>query len=169
MHEDLLAQADLLVATDKTKPKQVNLRRAVSSAYYAFFHYLTEETCRELLGTQNDKRRYRHILARAFDHGCMKEACVAFGGRSLPTKVANSLPKVFAIPPDLQLVAQTFVQAQEKHHLADYDRNARFTRWDVAGFIHEVRRAIGSFETIDNANPRQFFLVCLLTWRTLKR
>jgi hypothetical protein len=40
MHDDLFAQAEMLAKVDATKPKQVNLRRAVSSAYYAVFHYL---------------------------------------------------------------------------------------------------------------------------------
>lgn len=169
MHEDLLDQAAFLAAKDPKRPKQANLRRAVSSAYYALFHYLIDQACRELLGTQNDKRVYRHVLARAFDHGCMKEACVAFRDVSLPKKMAGALPSAFAIPPELQFVAETFVQAQEKRHIADYDLSTRFARWDVAGFIHEVERAIATFESVTNVNSRQFFLVCLLTWRTLKR
>jgi hypothetical protein len=36
-HEDLLAQAVILAKIDLKKPKQANLRRAISSAYYAVF------------------------------------------------------------------------------------------------------------------------------------
>jgi hypothetical protein len=169
VHGDLLDQATLLAGRDPTRPKQANLRRAVSSAYYAIFHYLVDQACRELLGTQNEKSGYRHELARAFDHGCMKEACVAFRDVSLPKRMTSALPATFGIPPELQFVAETFVQAQEKRHIADYDLSIRFTRWDVAGFILEVERAISTFETIASVNSRQFSLVCLLTWRTLKR
>jgi uncharacterized protein (UPF0332 family) len=38
LHDDLLAQAEHLARVDKKKPKQANLRRAVSAAYYALFH-----------------------------------------------------------------------------------------------------------------------------------
>ncbi|GAB4215496.1 MAG: hypothetical protein OHK0013_41130 [Sandaracinaceae bacterium] len=40
LHDDLLAQAARLARTDKNRPKQANLRRAASAAYYALFHLL---------------------------------------------------------------------------------------------------------------------------------
>ena len=42
--DDLLAQADLLLHLEKRRPKQASLRRAVSAAYYALFHFLIEES-----------------------------------------------------------------------------------------------------------------------------
>lgn len=50
MHEDLFAQAEMLARVDTRKPKQVNLRRAVSAAYYGVFHYLVDEACRCVFG-----------------------------------------------------------------------------------------------------------------------
>lgn len=43
IHKDLLQQARLLAILDEKRPKQANLRRAISSAYYALFHYLIDE------------------------------------------------------------------------------------------------------------------------------
>ena len=43
LHADLLEQAEQLAQLDPRRPKQANLRRAVSSAYYALFHLLTWE------------------------------------------------------------------------------------------------------------------------------
>ena len=45
MYDDLLEQARILAKLDVKKPKQANLRRAVSSAYYAVFHFLVHEAC----------------------------------------------------------------------------------------------------------------------------
>ena len=53
MYPDLIEQAEHLVYLDPGKPKQANLRRAVSAAYYALFHYLVLEACR----TQMDNVR----------------------------------------------------------------------------------------------------------------
>jgi hypothetical protein len=39
LHADLLEQAEHLAQLDPTRPKQANLRRAVSSAYYALIHW----------------------------------------------------------------------------------------------------------------------------------
>ena len=52
-HGDLLQQAFHLATIDAKKPKQANLRRAVSSAYYAVFHLLIDEACRVQFGTQH--------------------------------------------------------------------------------------------------------------------
>jgi hypothetical protein len=44
LHANLLQQAEHLAQLDPTRPTQANLRRAVSSAYYALFHLLASET-----------------------------------------------------------------------------------------------------------------------------
>ena len=43
LHSDLLDQAGVLVRLEPRKPRQASLRRAVSAAYYALFHLLSEE------------------------------------------------------------------------------------------------------------------------------
>ena len=45
-HQDLLKQAIQLARNESRKPKQASLRRAVSTAYYALFHFLIYETCK---------------------------------------------------------------------------------------------------------------------------
>jgi len=50
VHKDLLEQAVRLAKLDAKKPKQANLRRAISSAYYAVFHLLVDEACRVQIG-----------------------------------------------------------------------------------------------------------------------
>ena len=65
-HGDLLQQAFHLATIDAKKPKQANLRRAVSSAYYAVFHLLIDEACRVQFGTQHNEAPFRRVLGRAF-------------------------------------------------------------------------------------------------------
>ena len=48
LHGDRLAQARHLVTKEPQRPKQASLRRAVSSAYYAQFHLLTDASSRFL-------------------------------------------------------------------------------------------------------------------------
>jgi hypothetical protein len=56
---DLLEQATALCAADPRRPKQANLRRAVSSAYYAVFHELTESAVAFVLpGRRWDSERF---------------------------------------------------------------------------------------------------------------
>ena len=64
--EDLLDQAFLLLNKETKNPKQASLRRAVSTAYYAVFHLLVQETCSNWNATA-----IRDNLARAFSHQTM--------------------------------------------------------------------------------------------------
>jgi len=169
MHADLLAQAKSLARSDKKRPKQVNLRRAISAAYYAFFHYLTDEACRAFLGTRSEVRSYRDALARAFDHAAMRRACESFAGGTLPKNILKAVPTIKVVPPELRLVAAAFVFAQQKRHWAEYDRSERFKRSDVEGIIRQVESAIVVFDGLQDRQLRKFFLVSLLVWENLRR
>jgi hypothetical protein len=85
-HADLLVQAVNLAKIDAKKPKQANLRRAISSAYYAVFHLLVDEARRVQIGTQHNQAPFRQGLGRAFAHGVMKDACKSFGGGALKSE-----------------------------------------------------------------------------------
>lgn len=169
MHEDLLSQAKMLARADKGRPKQVNLRRAVSAAYYAYFHYLTDEACRSLLGTRADVRSYRHAIARAFDHSQMRRACESFAGGTLPKNLLKTVPALTSVPPDLRIAAAMFVRAPQKRHWAEYAPSERFKRSDVESFIDQVEWAILLLDGLPDRQLRKFFLVCLLVWENLRR
>ena len=113
MYKDLLEQAARLAQLDAKKPKQANLRRAISSAYYAIFHLLVDEACRVQIGAQHNQTSVRQVLGRAFVYTVMKEACKSFGGGTLKKGVAKGLPRGFAIPVEVRELAQTFVDLQE--------------------------------------------------------
>ncbi|HET6881519.1 MAG TPA: hypothetical protein VFI31_15255, partial [Pirellulales bacterium] len=123
--------------------------------------------CQMMFGNRQDRRAYRDVLARAFDHGEMQDACKSFGGGTLPVHVVPALVS-FAVPADIRVIAQTFCNAQEKRHHADYDLSRSFVRTDVLAFIEGVENAIGRLPPIRTAPTTKFFLICLLSWRTLK-
>ncbi len=122
--------AEHIAQLDPGRPKQANLRRAVSTAYYGVFHFLVDEICSAQIGTQNAQRPYRHALSRAFAHTVMKQACSGFGGGTLKDSVIKGLPRDqkgnYAVPKPIQNMAATFAELQEKRHLADYDLSERF-------------------------------------------
>ncbi|HZW30563.1 MAG TPA: hypothetical protein VFF52_07645 [Isosphaeraceae bacterium] len=167
LHEDLLEQAVRLATLDARKPKQANLRRAVSSAYYAVFHLLVDEACRILIGTQHNQAPFRQVLGRAFAHGVMKEACKSFGGGTLKKGVAKGLPVGFAIPGEIRELALTFADLQEWRHLADYDRSERFKRSETLTLINQVKKRIEGFTKLPSSNEKRFFLACLWAWKEL--
>jgi uncharacterized protein (UPF0332 family) len=167
VHEDLLEQALRLATLDVKKPKQANLRRAISSLYYAVFHLLVDEACRIQIGAQRNQAPFRQVLGRAFAHGVMKEACKSFGGGTLKKGVAKGLPAGFTIPGEIRELAETFVDLQDNRHLADYDLTERFKRSEVLVLIAEVRKHSETFRNLASSNEKRFFLACLWAWKEL--
>jgi len=171
VYSDLIEQAEHLAKIDVAKPKQASLRRAVSAAYYAVFHFLVDEACCVLIGTKNSQKGYRHALGRAFTHSIMKQACSSFAGGTLKDSVIKGLPRDAAgnypIPKAIQKMALTFAELQEKRHLADYDRSEVFKRSEVLTLIDQTKNDVENFAQLPVSDDRKFFLACLWAWKEL--
>lgn len=147
MYDDLIGLAQHIARVDGVgRPKQAHLRRAVSTAYYAMFHYLVEEACCAQIGAQISQRGYRHSLGRAFAHTVLKQACSSFGGGTLKDSVIKGLPRDpqgnYRIPREIQNIAATFAELQEKRHLADYDLSERWKRSEVLTLIDQTKSRV---------------------------
>ena len=163
LHSDLFSQARHLAERDPARPRQANLRRAVSAAYYALFHFLIDAACREFLGGVAADVGLREVMTRAFGDRGMKDASNQFQSGNLPKGWAN----IFAgnpIPSNLRIIARTFVEAQEKRHEADYDLSIRFIRPDVLAIINRVDRAINIWQNLSGTREARLYLISLLAW-----
>jgi hypothetical protein len=152
-HDELLQQAKELVHKDSNNPTQADLRRSVSSAYYALFHLLIFEAC---LNWSNDISRPG--LARMFDHGVMK-------------KVSKKVTDTTRMPYDgedpviaakLRTVAGLFVKLQEQRHEADYNLK---DAWTFTQSLKEMLAATVAFaiwKEIRTEKISQDYLVSLL-------
>ncbi len=152
-HDELPQQARELVHKDPDNPTQADLRRSVSSAYYALFHLLIFEAC---LNWSNDISRPG--LARMFEHGVMKKVSNrAADARKMPY-VGEDPAVVFK----LRTFAALFVQLQEQRHETDYNiRDA----WVLTQSLQETLAASRAFETwqeIRGEKISQDYLVSLL-------
>lgn len=101
-------------------PKEVQLRRAVSAAYYALFHLLSSAVAEQM--SPDSPVGLRGRTQRALEHGQMATAAKNFSASGKPPL---NLPKDIGfselISPRLANVAQSFVDLQEARYLADYD------------------------------------------------
>ena len=160
LHDDLLAQADLLAHADKKKPKQANLRRAVSASYYGLFHLLVDESTRFLISGKH-REAMRHQLARSFDHAHMKKTAQAFVA---PSPGGNAWRTVLRAAPSAALVdlASAFIVLQEARHEADYDLARVFTRVGVEALVARAQTAFKSWASVTGQEEGDAFLVALL-------
>jgi hypothetical protein len=160
LHEDLLAQAQQLAQWDARRPKQVNLRRAGSSAYYALFHLLTSET--SALFAIEPGLAWR--INRTLNHGDMKKASTMIANDKVP-KAVQSPRAGYATPADLKTVANTFVRLQEARHEADYDLSRVFRRQEVLDHVQWARQAFEAWERVRKTDDARLYLACFLLWK----
>ena len=150
--KDLLAQADHLSGLSPKRPKQANLRRAVSASYYAVFHALCRSNADALAG----KGAVRPIRAwmqvyRAVDHGQAKTRCMKAASKGFPDSI--------------QAFADSFVTLQEHRHRADYNPDQNFTKREAALIVGLARSAVAAIAIAPARDRRAFAIHILLPYR----
>lgn len=148
-----MKSAELLVS-GKGKPTQVNLRRAVSSTYYALFHCLARDSADLLVGgsgADRSKPAWAQVY-RAVNHGQAKDAC-------------RNGQMIQKFPKKVEDFANLFVTMQKKRHSADYDPFERFTKSEVVQDIATVRSALAAFRTVPTKDRRAFCTYLLFKTR----
>ncbi len=153
---DLIAAArDLVEAGSRGRPRQANLRRAVSTTYYAMFHCLAV-CCADLLvggaGSDRSEPAWRQVY-RALEHGAARQRC-------------NRAAIIQKFPEEVQDFADKFVDMQQKRHQADYDPEADYDKNFVLQDIIAVAEAIAKFQQVPVKDRRAFAVYLLLPLRS---
>ena len=149
---DLIAQANRLARATKQRPRQVDLNRAVSNAYYALFHALARLCADCVVGAGKDRSEKAWVQTyRALAHGHAKNAC------------AQARNKNF--PPEILRFASAFVEQQQLRHDADYDPSKTFKRTEVLSIALRAERAILDMRTVARPDLRAFVALVLLPER----
>ena len=144
----------LAVQPSRGRPLETNLRRAVSTAYYALFHCLAE-CCADTLvggpGARRSRDAWRQIY-RAVQHGRARERCI-------------EISTLARFPAEIQNFAQVFANMQPLRHRADYDPDAEFSRNPVIQSINDAENAIRLFPNAPIADRRAFAVHVLVDAR----
>jgi hypothetical protein len=152
-HDELIQHAVFLSELNTPEePKQVDLRRAVSAAYYGLFHFLTTEAAQNW---RNETQRYR--FERLYDHGRMKTCSSKVASRPLPND-----PAEISAATDLRLVADSFIKLQQARHTADYDNSKVWSRTQVLEMIAMAKDAKAAWERIREQDMAQEYLLDLI-------
>lgn len=160
----LLMHTHDLLAPKKGAPNQSDLRRAVSSAYYALFHHLLRAASDQMVGSSPAQRRrpeYR-LVYRSLQHTSMADVCEAVRRPTLSGRYQRARGLV-DFGPDIKKCAATFADLQRVRHTADYDPGQRFTKAEAAAVVATSEFAISSFDAAAEAERRVF--IHLLTFK----
>jgi uncharacterized protein (UPF0332 family) len=149
---DLLATARRLARANPKKPRQADLRRAVSTAYYALFHALAQTFADLFVGTgaAGSDGAWTQTY-RALEHGFAKNACAQAVGLSFPVDIVN--------------VADQFVLLQEERHSADYDPDVRYTRAQTLQLIQDAESAILALRGAPKKDQKAFAVLLMMRRR----
>lgn len=128
----LIVTARKLAKGSPRRPRQADLRRAISTAYYAVFHGLAENAANHLVGSASTSRNSPAWaqLFRTLDHGLAKARCESAQARAFSAPICAC--------------ADAFVQLQISRHRADYDPLVRFSRADALDAVALAERALTS-------------------------
>jgi hypothetical protein len=155
--EQLMSQAEFLLGISDSN--EANVRRAVSSAYYALFHLLVRAA---ILNWKHVDHRSR--LARTFDHKRMKDASTALLKeiRGATNQESADVEPEQALHFKLSTVAKAFLDLQQARHKADYDIEEPFQLLDAAADVAQARRAFLAWAEVQDGSLTQRYLYSLL-------
>ncbi len=161
---ELVRHARELIGGQYARPgsmsEEVVLRRALSSAYYGLFHWLTTAGSMPfLLGGEP----LRFQAARAFSHTAMRKVCDAYI-RSPTRPFPPGLEHLSPSPPDTRLIgiALAFTRLQEGRHVADYDLSVVIEASYVTNVVAIAETALADFDAIQSLPETTVFLTALL-------
>ena len=163
--DHLLDQAARLTAPPGGgAPRQADLRRAISSAYYGVFHAVVTGAADDFVGrTQRHTPRYE-LVYRSIDHRSLREICEDVVKTTLPAKYLKYEPKG-GFGPDLIALATAVIELQEKRHAADYDPLFRVRMSDAVLAVATGRTALVRFRSANRTRRKAFFSLVVFSRR----
>jgi uncharacterized protein (UPF0332 family) len=151
LHDELLVLASSIA---NLSPRDAALRRAVSTAYYALFHLLSEGVAEQV--SPANPAGLRDQVRRVLKHETMHSAASAFGS----TNPAASVTRLLAMPisEDLKSVALAFKDLQQSRYEADYDLRAAFEAEEVSDLLDRTSAAFLAWKRERNTDNARLFL-----------
>ena len=154
--DHLLDQAANLVAPSAAgAPRQVDLRRAISNAYYSVFHAIATSLADQFVGVAKRNTSQYGLVYRTLEHRALARLCEDLNKRNPPAKFAPHLP-ANGFAPNLTSFFAAVKDLQEKRHSADYDPAIKFHIAEAALAISTARSAIGRFQAAPDAERLAF-------------
>jgi hypothetical protein len=160
VHADLLDSAVKLACSDSggNPPTQADLRRALSTSYYAAFHFVMAQ-CADLLtcdpGGRDLGRAWRQVY-RSIKHADVRNAC---------NSAANAS---YGFPAEIQAFAVLYPNMRKIREEADYDPGITrvFNSQHVMAKISDVDFAIQQFSLVKESDRRAFAILVAVKGRS---
>jgi len=149
LSSDLIATARQLANVHQRRPRQADLRRSISTSYYALFHGLAELTAGRLVGSTGATQKSAAWMRvhRNLNHLTAKKAC--------------SRPELQGCSQGLAQFLASFPRLQELRHQADYDPAARFKQGEALSAADDAERGLAGLQAAPRDEQLDFITLAL--------
>jgi len=159
--EHLFQQVErLAVPASAGPPRQADLRRAISSAYYGLFHFILTCLADDMVGVMQRGTGRHALVYRSIDHRALRDLCLE-AQKSTPSRKFVSIMPAAGFGLDIQSFARKTCELYESRNRADYDPQPRFVATDAKVAIGIARAARLQFSQAD-PGLKTLFLTLLL-------
>ena len=149
LSSDLVATARQLAHVHQRRPRQADLRRSISTAYYALFHGVAELAAGRLVGNTSTAQKSAawSRVYRDLNHLTAKKACRRPGLQGCSQELARFL--------------MAFPQLQELRHQADYDPTVRFKQGEALSAADDAERGLSGLQDAPRDEQLHFITLAL--------
>jgi hypothetical protein len=159
--DHLLEQAERLAApVSSGAPRQVDLRRAVSGAYYGVFHAILGAAADAFVGAARRTTPGYALVYRSIDHRSIRQLCQELAKSAPSPRVARYAPDG-GFGDDLRAFAQAFLELQEDRHAADYDPAIRLRTANAMLAVETARGCLDRFKRASGTSREAFLTLRL--------
>jgi uncharacterized protein (UPF0332 family) len=160
MPDAKLADGHLAVAkrlANTKRPSQSEIRRSISSSYYAVFHALARTCANSLVGKTPSRRPNKAWVEvyRGLNHGVCQKACEQANKVNFPDSILD--------------FADAFSQLQEHRHKADYDPHIRFTKENAEHWYGLAQESVTRLRSASGLDKRAFAAWVLISSQGAKK
>uniref|UniRef100_Q07UH7 HEPN domain-containing protein n=1 Tax=Rhodopseudomonas palustris (strain BisA53) TaxID=316055 RepID=Q07UH7_RHOP5 len=150
-----LSQAEHLITL--APGRQADLRRAISTAYYAVFHAVMRAAADTYIGHGNRKTADYAMAYRHVEHAGLKSACETVKKQPFADQ---GQPGQFN--PDLRAFAGAVVELQARRHAADYDPMLYLYVLDARTAVATARDAVNRFRNLPSDQRLKFLFLLMV-------
>jgi uncharacterized protein (UPF0332 family) len=149
---------------------EADLRRGISTAYYALFHLLIQETMTSVVIDPT----FRPKVARALQHGSMRSVCDKYNPANTNSLRQYIAPEGHGFPqqvitPELRQVAASFISLYAAREKADYDDSKTVQFTEALALVQQAEAAFQAWLTAQADPSGTTFLQELLCRSIMKR
>jgi hypothetical protein len=162
--DHLFEQADKLIVSQAGRPRQADIRRAISAAYYGLFHAIVAKAVDQFVGATNRDKSHYGLAYRSVSHSRLREVCNEVQKSTQSNKYRPYIPTT-GFGSNIIAFAEAALELQERRHSADYDVMVSMTRSDAALAVATARAALGGFDQSSHQEQLAFLSLLLFSPR----